>query len=50
MFRFISVQPSQGTVPQNSDFDNFDNTFDELDKQDKIHSTIDEGHKRWEDG
>ena len=44
---FFPVQPSQGNDP----FDKFDkSTFDELDKEEKIHNTVDEGFARWEDG
>ena len=49
---FLSVHPSQSSSSSNSDdsFDNFSNAFDDLDKQDKIHSTIDQGLHRWENG
>lgn len=56
---FLSVHPSQSLSSSNENdnndgegnrFDNFENAFDELDKQDKIHSQIDQGYQRWEDG
>ena len=54
MFFFFAVHPSQsssGSGSNNDDaFDNFSNAFDDLDKQDKVHSAIDEGFHRWENG